>query len=465
MSSKKTTAEMAKEIISMNEFRSYGTEILHYNASKGIYVGGEQGRKELKRAAYEILEKYSDEESINHKVNEMVGIIECSAKIGIELDEINNRSEFIPVNNGLLKISGSSVAFLPFTPDKVFTSKLAADYDQMADCPKFKALLAHMGDKECSTTIQELLGYILMAGNPLKVAVMIVGEKHTGKTTIASIIINFLGIDGCSSLSMSQMKVGNGDFMLSELYGKYANISDEVMKKAEVYSDTIKQLTGNSKIAANRKYLTPISFVNQAKLVFMCNNTPNIDLNNVDEAFWDRWCLVQTRKVFSKDERIRDYANMVMNDSREMSGILNLAIEYYKKLSKTGCFTYSMNHDWKYTRDLWMGLRDDDVSRFVNEVIEASDDVNDVDRGDVHNAYKSWCSNNSLIALSEHPFHHRFQQIMGIKVNKVQVRDNDLRNRVYRGKIQIKNHVFEIDKGEPEELKGLDVKCLQISHS
>jgi len=105
-----------------------------------------------------------------------------------------------------------------------------------------------------------------------------------------------------------------------------------------------KTLTGRDLIAAPRKYLTRVKFVNFAKMVFACNKLPRT--KDTSTAFWNRWILFEFPYTFlsekeinslteeeEKNVRLRD-VNIIekLSSPDELSGLLNRALDGLARL-------------------------------------------------------------------------------------------------------------------------------------
>ncbi|MGB2512115.1 DNA primase family protein [Leuconostoc suionicum] len=112
---------------------------------------------------------------------------------------------------------------------------------------------------------------------PFQYAVIITGQAGAGKSYLVELIRKFLGEEMTTSLSLEQITTDR--FMVSEMYGSYANIKSDLNNKFIPSFDIINNLTGADSIQAQHKGENSFSFTNHAKLLFTANEAPAIKSN------------------------------------------------------------------------------------------------------------------------------------------------------------------------------------------
>jgi putative DNA primase/helicase len=127
------------------------------------------------------------------------------------------------------------------------------------------------------------------------------------------------------------------------LYGKLANISSDLPGRALQDTGMFKAITGGDAIQAQRKYGQPFSFVSFARLVFPANEFPRG--NDPTQAFTERWSVIPFPNSFrgTVEEIGQDTLLARLTDPKELSGVLNRALDAYKGLKDGGRFTESQS--------------------------------------------------------------------------------------------------------------------------
>jgi energy-coupling factor transporter ATP-binding protein EcfA2 len=152
-------------------------------------------------------------------------------------------------------------------------------------------------------TYQWLIGFmgrLLIGGNMWKEAVVFLGEKNSGKTTIVNILKEILG-SYCGVVKDEILYGNDTDSISRHLYilkDKRLLIHSEGLSRNKVNTATLKRITGDSFIPlGNQDY----SFTIKGKIVEDTNYAPIPD-NPKDEAFNDRVIIIpfQRNTIMSK---------------------------------------------------------------------------------------------------------------------------------------------------------------------
>jgi putative DNA primase/helicase len=150
----------------------------------------------------------------------------------------------------------------------------------------------------------ELTGYCLLAGKyPLKALFVIWGDRDSGKTTFADLLVSLLGEDNVVNIPFQDLASDQKRFSRIELYQRMACIYDDLPDEVVQEVGWIKMLTGESWIYGERKFRDPIYFKNYAKLVFLCNRPPIV--GKADDAFWSRVVALEFPNKFERNDGVK----------------------------------------------------------------------------------------------------------------------------------------------------------------
>jgi putative DNA primase/helicase len=193
----------------------------------------------------------------------------------VKYETYKDREQVVPpknllaVSNGVLDIDTQQL--YPFSPDYYFLNALPIRFDPEADCPQFKKFLREVVSPLDILVLQEYSGYLLEAGYPHHKVLILYGEGRNGKTTFLIVLIKFLGQVNISSVALQDFKQR---FSAADLFGKRANICDDLSDKDVEQTGMFKKLTGESPVRGERKFKDAFVFINEAKMIFAANKIP-----------------------------------------------------------------------------------------------------------------------------------------------------------------------------------------------
>ncbi len=283
-----------------------------------------------------------------------------------------NRSEFdsnpntINTSNGLLNIH--TLEFIKHRPDYLSTVQIPVKYDPNAKCPRILKFLAQILKPEDIRVILQLIGYCLYRTNKYERAFLFFGSGPNGKSTLLRIIEYFLGFTGLyrNVSHVSLQDLAKNRFKPAELSGKLANIYADLGNKkiSSEHWGTIKMLISGDSQSVERKGRDPFEFTPFSKLIFSCNEIPELPDNTY--ATWRRLVLLEFENVFEGENRdVNLFAKLTTPE--EMSGLLNQALMALNRLIR--------NNDFDYTKDIETirkvyELNSNTKARFVQEGLE-----------------------------------------------------------------------------------------------
>lgn len=208
--------------------------------------------------------------------------------------------KYINVNNGYINVD--TLQFTPINRDTAIITRHRINidynpdaYDEFTD--KFFNDIA-TNKKGLRRILEELVGQCLIPKQEIKKLFILTGNGSNGKSTFINAIEGLIGGDNFSALGMEQITDVNG-FFICQLYGMTANFGDDIGVELVIRQEVLKQITGGSVINANIKNKEPIKFVNNATLVFSCNEIPKF--KNANSALNDRLFPIPFPAKFERD--------------------------------------------------------------------------------------------------------------------------------------------------------------------
>lgn len=152
------------------------------------------------------------------------------------------------------------------------TVQLPVSYRRGATCALFDEFLAWAVAPEDVQRVWEILGYLMMSGNPLQRAVLLVGGGGNGKGVLLEVIKKLLGDANCTSVPLHDF--ADNRFVTAELFGRLANVCGDIDSTWIENTSRIKEITGEDTVMGERKGQDPFYFRPWCKMVFSANDIP-----------------------------------------------------------------------------------------------------------------------------------------------------------------------------------------------
>lgn len=244
-----------------------------------------------------------------------------------------NRINF---KNGVLDLGTNLLA--AHSPDFGFRAVQPYDYDPDAECPTFDWWINDimLADADLVKILQEFMGYVLRGGDyKYHKALWLAGTGRNGKSTFIDVLKALIGHENYGTLSIKQI-IGD-KFASSMLDGKFANFSEETSPEELSDSGPFKNLTGDGEVNAQKKYGDPYQFRNRAKLIMSYNEVPV--LKDLSPGMLSRPIIIPFKRDLTQlgaQDR-----NLKAKLFAELPGILNFALEGWRRLEEHGDFTHS----------------------------------------------------------------------------------------------------------------------------
>ncbi len=286
--------------------------------------------------------------------------------------------------------------FLDYSPEYVFLNRFPYDYKPNApECPTITNVIRSIanGDQEVIDLLYEAMGNCFYLLNSFRGAVMLYGRSgNNGKSTLLNMITQLLGRSNASFLSLQDTAER---FRLIDVYGKAANIGDDIPDTYLPDSSIFKKLVTGENVMAEKKGQDPIPFRPYAKMFFAMNGLPTV--KSRDDGFFSRILLIPLTQDFSKSKN----KDVKLKDKRwsneEMEFLTRLAVEGLKRLMKNGDFTRP--EIVQEAVDEYM--RENDP---IGEFLEEQGDLDGLPIPAVYQNFKSWCEESGRKAMHRTKF-------------------------------------------------------------
>ncbi|AFH21873.1 putative DNA primase/helicase [environmental Halophage eHP-11] len=356
-----------------------------YDDGTGIYEANGESR------VREQLTKGLEEQYSGHVKSETFDQIR--GRNTVEYEDMGGPEWEIAAQNCVIDLEEN--AAIEHSPDKTFMSRLGTDYSPTADAPQWRGFLDDVvPTEEGRMKLQEYAGYCLHHwGHPHHKVLFLVGPQASGKSTFLDTINAMLGSDTVSSLTPQQMT--DERFGAAELFGKWANISNDIPKETVENTGQFKQIAAGDPLKAEEKFKDPFRFKPKAKHLFAANQLPDAKLD--DQAFYRRILLVAFPETIPRSERDLKLDDKLLD---ELPGILNWALDGLERLVEQGGFTGDRSA--AQTEATWSKWGDS-VKRFDEVALMDADADRAIPRSKVYAAYNEYCRQESIPADKQKP--------------------------------------------------------------
>lgn len=365
---------------------------------EGIYTP--DGKSEVKKIMRELLGKWFNAYYYNQVMNKL------EPDTYIDLDDFFNNVyvEEVAVQNGILNVKTKELS--EFTPKKIFLNKLPVKYDANAECPKIDKFLSDvLAYEDDRKVFYELGGFSLLKEYKFEKAFMMVGDGRNGKDKSLELIKRILGMDNVCSVPLSSLVPDS--FIISEFFGKMANVAGDIGSQDLKDTSMFKALTGRSLVTGQRKFLPPVNFVNYAKFIFACNELPFAYDNS--RGFWDRWVLLEYPFTFVSEKEIEENPNnntLKLRDEgiiekitteEELSGALNKFLDGLQRLLENKSF--SSTKGTEDIKNMWIRKSNSVMAFCLDEIEEDYDSY--IFKKDFRRLYVNYCKKHKIQVKSD----------------------------------------------------------------
>lgn len=246
--------------------------------------------------------------------------------------------------------------------------------------------------------LQKWAGYLLSGDVEWQQFLVLYGNSNNGKSKFVEVLQEMLGTGEAGYSSVPEeglLGAGGHNSKWADLAGKRLVFIDEL--ENEMSEDTVKRMTGDSRIRADKKYKDAFTFRVQFKMAFATNNLPPI--KDGSGAFWRRIRPVACLHQIPEEIRDPGFARKLAADG-ERSGILNWCLEGARLLLEEGLGEGSVpmrvqaaNSEYRESED--------QLGEFLGDTFEELSERGERDwwwypNSVVWELYRRWCEHNGV---------------------------------------------------------------------
>lgn len=372
----------------------------------GIYI---EGHNEIESVMIEHIPDLN-----RSKRSEIVSYLDILIRKNTKMSD----AHLIAFKNGIYNIETGELT--DFSPDYVITNKIdwnfnPSAYNELVD-RTFDKLACN--DKTIRELLEESVGYSFYRRNELRKSFILTGDKKNGKSTFLAMLKELLGDDNTAALDLNEL---GERFSPASLFGKLANIGDDIGDEFIANPATFKKIVSGDRIKGENKGQKEFFFNPYCKLFFSANNIPRI--KDKSGAVLDRLVIIPFDAKFSKSDPDFDpYIKYKLIQQEAIEYLILLGIKGLKRVLVNQGFTQSEKvrksiQEYEETNN--------PIQLFFKELNE-EEIVNEPTK-DVYQKYTSFCMANTFTPVSNIEFSKRMK-----KQFDLEIADKTIKGKKYR---------------------------------
>ena len=351
------------------------------------------------------------------------------------------KGAFLPVENGLLDLTGDRPILHPYMPEHWVTEKLPWAYDPDAKCERLlnELLRPALPSEDDLHLIQRDFGRQLFEGNDAQTISVLCGLGGSGKSVFVLIMECMIRPERVGHLRSHHL---GGRFETHSFHGKSTLVGKDV-RPDYLNNDgasLIKSLTGADRVQTEQKYGGKHDLRGAFYIIITANSRLMIKLQD-DPSAWRRRLVVYEFSRQAPEKRIPNFDQVLLQEEGE--GILAWLVEGFlahrKELREHG--TLKLTTAQQQRVDDWL-MESDAMRAFAKENIKAG--VGTITVEEVWTSFCEFAHRRKWTIPRKQNFHQDFPAVM-FELFRVE-RDNHIRRmgvevRGYKGVQFIKEEV------------------------
>ena len=361
----------------------------------GIYV---EGQSEIESV---MIEHISDLNKA--KRTETLSYLDILIRKNTKMSDAN----LIAFKNGIYNIETNEM--MDFSPNYVMTNRIDYNfnpdaYSELVD-KTFDKLACN--DESIRNLLEEVVGYCFYRRNELRKSFILTGDKKNGKSTFLAMLKELLGDDNTAALDLNELAER---FSSASLFGKLANIGDDIGDEFIANPATFKKIVSGDRIKGENKGQKEFFFNPYCKLLFSANNIPRI--KDKSGAVLDRLVIIPFDARFSKDDPDFDpYIKYKLIQEEALEYLILLGIKGLRRVLENQAFTKSK----KVTKSIEEYEEANNPIQLFFKEIELDEIVNEPTNS-VYRKYNEFCLDNNFTQMSNIEFSKQVKKKFDLEI-------------------------------------------------
>ncbi len=409
--------EIADKVTAFWKLKRVGDNIYYYKAPIWRKLSG---YKELRKITASCLDCHDllKTQQFKEIYNILQGRIEKYDYLNLNDERYQN---FICFNNGIYDVMSDTM--LAHEYKYPFLNYIDFDYmpGVAGDGPVFDAYLISVSQDNSNVRkrILQWMGYVSCPLPNLKKIALLVGERDSGKTTLANVMVMIIGEENVQSFNMEHIGRFTNHAMFGKLLGLCTDLSGKRLKPEAM--EWLKEQTGGDHVSAEVKFGDQYSYVSNCRYIIASNFRPN--LGN-DDALENRFLTIPFPVSVPDEEK---NVHLLEDIRSEMQHVFYLMFEELREFIRNGMKFANIGELEYYVPQNCM-VKHESVMDFYEDccLIEAGSKIGGTE---LYKYYVPYCHSIGAKPISERSFCTQFKKIAdskGIKEDR-----NDTRG--YKG--------------------------------
>lgn len=252
-------------------------------------------------------------------------------------EEQNADLNLIAFKNGIYNLNTDTLE--PFSPEHLIMNKIPWNYNPDAKSDLVDNVLDRFscGDIDIRRLLEEVAGACLYRSAAIGggKAAILVGNKSNGKSTFLHMVQSMLGKENYSALDLGELK---DRFSTIMLYGKLANIGDDISNEYIADTSILKKLITGEVIKAEQKGTPAINFSPYAMHIYSANDIPR--MKDKTGAVLRRLVMIPLNGKFTADSPDYDpFIKYKLNQPECMEHFIQCALDGLADVLERKSFT------------------------------------------------------------------------------------------------------------------------------
>lgn len=321
--------------------------------------------------------------------------------------------QLINCANGMVDWAAPGLPFLaPHNPSHLSTVQVPWNWaDGVSDCTEFEHFLEHAVAPDDRARVWELLGYLLMSGNPLQRMFLLTGGGGNGKGVLLSVIKALLGKRNLSTVPLADFT--DDKFAAADTFGRLCNICGDIDVGYIEKTGKIKALSGEDDVRGDRKFERALNFEFWGKAIFSANGI--FQSSDSSRGWIRRWEVIHFPNEPARPDR---GLKRRLTTRSSLEAIFVRAVLALRELMERG----------EFTRGVSAREAHEEFAQRANPVLAWIDDDAYFDpssfypRSVLVQRFRWWHAreNPSSRAWGSQTFYERLRQVRGLREVKIQ---------------------------------------------
>lgn len=363
----------------------------------GIYVPG-----------YDAIERAMVEEISCLTSNQRNEVLKYLNVVCVE-EERTADLNLIAFKNGIYNLNTDQLE--AFSPQHIITNKIPWNYNPDAKSELIDSVLDKLscGDIGIRYVLEEVAGACLYRSASLGggMAAILVGEKHNGKSTYIHMVESMLGKENYSAVDMGEL--GNR-FITIMLYGKTANLGDDISNQYISDTSILKKLVTGEVVKAEEKGKPAINFVPYAMHIYSANDIPH--MKDPTGAMLRRLLLIPLNGKFTKDTPgYNPFIRYELRKAEHMEYFIQLALDGLAEVLRNKAFTVPAKAEQQKAS---YEVENNPVLAFIEDT--GKENIINESTADVFKRYQVFCADNGFQPGSNSTLSKNINRVLGTRI-------------------------------------------------